>query len=60
MQPPKNAPATCAMMYPGTLLHATDPSAANAIVNAGLKLAPDAFPKINAGISTASPQANVI
>ena len=36
------------------------PSKASAIVNAGLKWAPDAAPKIYAGIITASPQPNVI
>ena len=44
-------------IYPGTMLHAKLPSAASAMVNAGLKLAPDAAPKIKAGTSTARPQA---
>ena len=58
--PPTNAPANCATIYPGTMLHAKLPSAASAMVNAGLKLAPDAAPKIKAGTSTARPQASVI
>ena len=40
--------------------HAKLPSTASAIVSAGLKEAPEASPKINAGSRTARPQANVI
>ena len=41
------------------MLHAKLPSAASAMVNAGLKLAPDAAPKIKAGTSTAPAVRNI-
>ena len=47
-------------MYEGTVFHSIPPLNARAIDRAGLKWAPVNAPKIQAGIITASPQANVI
>ena len=48
------------MMYPGTRAQSKLPSIARASVRAGLKEAPEAAPKINAGTITARPHAKVI
>ena len=60
MTAPTKAPANCATMYPGTSPHDILPSTARAMVSAGLKCAPDAAPKMNAGSITARPHAKVI
>lgn len=40
------APANCAARYPGTRRHANSPTAAKPRVTAGLKCAPEVWPKV--------------